>query len=117
MKKILVVDDETNIQLLFKTELETCGYQVECCSSIHTLRSIFPTFKPDLIVLDIMLEGDEDGITFLEQFRSEGHDTLVVIMTAYEKYQQNFKSWAADEFLVKSNDTQALINTIKRLIG
>lgn len=117
MKKILVVDDEVNIQLLFKTELENYGYEVACCSSIQALRSILPIFKPDLIVLDIMLEGDEDGITFLEHFRSEGNKTLVVIMTAYEKYQQNFKSWAADEFLVKSSDTQILLHTIQRLLG
>jgi two-component system, response regulator, stage 0 sporulation protein F len=116
MKKILVIEDEQNIQLLYRTELESAGFSVETCNTASDARQIMIAYAPDLILLDIRIKGDEDGVSFLSKFRESGGSTPVVIITAYDIYQQEFQIWAADAFLLKSSDTRELLKTVHDLL-
>lgn len=116
MKTILVIDDESSIRLLYRTELEAAGYNVIESGNFSDARNIINTSPPDLITLDIRLNDEIDGIQFLMELRRSGLSIPVIIITAYNQYQYDFKSWAADAFLVKSSDTRKLIDTVNGLL-
>lgn len=116
MKTILVVDDEKHICELYKSELEDEGYAVEVAyTGKDTLRAV-ETNPPDLIVLDIQMPG-MDGIETLENLIGRDKGIPVILNTAYSHYREDFTTWGADAYVVKSSDTTDLKREIKRLLG
>ena len=67
------------------------------------------------IVLDIRMPG-MDGIEGMQRILAAGKRCPIVLNTAYTSYKDNFLTWSADAYVVKSSDTQPLIDTVKRLI-
>jgi DNA-binding response OmpR family regulator len=116
MKKILVVDDEENIRLLYKIELEEEGFIVECAKNGEEALEKIVVFKPDLVSLDIKMPG-MDGIETLKRIRERERELLIVLCTAYGEYKQDFTTWASDAYVVKCADLTELKNTIRRLLG
>lgn len=111
--KILVVDDEEGIRNLVRAYLEPEGYEVisrgDGISGLQAAR----TFKPNLIVLDIMLPG-MDGIELLTTLRRES-DVYVIMLTA--KTDETDKivglSVGADDYLSKPFSPRELVARIK----
>jgi len=64
--------------------------------------------------LDIYLPG-MDGLETMGRILSKNRQIPVILYTAYSSYQDNFLSWAADAYLIKSSDLTELKETIKRL--
>jgi CheY-like chemotaxis protein len=116
MKKILVVDDEENIRLLFKEELEDEGFQVDLARNGEEALKKVSLFKPDLITLDIKMPG-MDGIETLKRIREAERQLPVVLCSAYGEYKQDFSTWASDAYVVKCADLTELKDTIRRLLG
>ncbi len=116
MRKILVVDDEENIRLLYKEELEDDGYQVYLASSAEDAMKKVDEEKPDIITLDIKLPG-MDGIEFLRILKEEKKNIPVILCSAYGKYKQDFRVWASNAYVVKSADLTELKLTIKGILG
>lgn len=115
MKKILVVDDEENIRLLYKEELEEDGYEVRVASGSEEASKIMKDFTPDLITLDIKM-GGTDGIEFLRRLRETNRKIPVVISSAYSSFKQDFQVWASDAYVVKSANLKELKDTIKNIL-
>lgn len=116
MKHILVVDDEKHICELYKSELEDEGYSVTVANSgIEALSSVEQN-PPDLIVLDIQMPG-MDGIETLEKLLGRDKGIPVILNTAFSHYKEDFTTWGADAYVVKSMDTSKLIQEVKRLLG
>lgn len=113
--KILVVDDEENIRLLYKEELMEAGYEVETAKDAMDAEKKIPEFQPDLITLDIKMPG-MDGIEFLRKFREKDKKTPVVLCTAYSDYKKDFKIWASEAYVVKSFNLDQLKATIKEVL-
>ncbi|MGK7345934.1 MAG: response regulator [Candidatus Nitrospinota bacterium M3_3B_026] len=113
--KILVVDDEENIRLLYKEELMEAGYEVETAKDAMDAEKKIPEFEPDLITLDIKMPG-MDGIEFLRKFREKDKKTPVVLCTAYSDYKKDFKIWASEAYVVKSFNLDQLKATIKEVL-
>ncbi len=78
--KILVVDDEANIVRLVKAYLVREGYEVYTAADGPAALRAARAFRPDVIVLDIMLPG-MDGLEVLAQLRRES-DVYVILLTA-----------------------------------
>ncbi|NWF94298.1 MAG: response regulator [Syntrophaceae bacterium] len=116
MKRIMIVDDEENIRLLYKEELEEEGFVVELAKNGHEALEKLPLFRPDLITLDIKMPG-MDGIETLKRIRETERDLPVVMCSAYGEYKQDFTTWASDAYVVKCADLTELKNTIRRLLG
>ena len=116
MRKILVVDDEENIRLLYKEELEDDGYQVCLASSAEDAMKKVDEEKPDIITLDIKMPG-MDGIEFLRILKEEKKNIPVILCSAYGKYKQDFRVWASNAYVVKSADLTELKLTIKGILG
>lgn len=116
MKRILVVDDEKHIRELYRSELEDEGYSVILAASGKEALEEIQSSPPDLIVLDIQMPG-MDGIETLEKVLGRDMGIPIILNTAYSHYKDDFTTWGADAYVVKSSDTSKLKNEIKRLLG
>lgn len=114
-KRILVVDDDPHIRLLYQTELEECGYAVETMDSAARLLGSSRSESYDLIVLDIEMP-EMTGIDALQSLRRQLPETRLVINSAYNIYKSDFQTWLADDYLVKSSDLSELKESIARLL-
>ncbi len=116
MKRILVVDDEKHICELYRQELEDEGYSVSAANSGTEALAEIEQNPPDLIVLDIQMPG-MDGVEMLEKLIGRDKGIPVVLNTAYSHFKNDYRTWGADAYVVKSMDTTKLKREIKRLLG
>lgn len=116
MKHILVVDDERNICELYRRELQDEGYSVSVANSGGEALSAIERDPPDLIVLDIQMPG-MDGIEALERILGRDKGIPVILNTAYSQYKDDYTTWGAESYVVKSSDTTRLKQEIKRILG
>ena len=76
--KILLVEDEQNISTLVMTMLETAGYQVIPAKTCAMANTLFISYCPDLVILDLGLP-DMDGMTFLKEVRKDSLTPIIVL--------------------------------------
>lgn len=116
MAHLLVIDDEGDIRHLYAAELEDEGHTVvtagNCDEALALLRS--QTF--DLVILDIKLE-QESGLVLLQQIAREREDLPVILCSAFSCYKDDFSSWLADAYVVKSSDLNELKNEVRRILA
>jgi CheY-like chemotaxis protein len=116
MKRILVVDDEEAIRLLYKEELSEAGYAVELAADGAEALRLVQQSRPDLMTVDIRMPG-MDGIELLARVREIYRDLPIIICTAYGDFRNDFGTWASDAFLTKSADLSELKEKIRELLG
>lgn len=116
MKKVLVVDDEENIRLLYREELHDEGYEVSVAANADEAMQKIHSEKPDVITLDIKMPG-MDGLEFMQKLKDEKSTIPVILCSAYGRYKQDFRVWASDAYVVKSADLQELKVTIKEILS
>lgn len=113
-KKILVVEDEEGLRLLYQEELEAEGYEVVTArngkEAIEKLE-----VKPDLIILDIVMPV-MDGMEALGRILGKDRKIPIILNTSYPGYQQDFMSWAADAYITKSADLEELKRKVRELL-
>ena len=115
MATLLIVDDEANQRRLYQEELSDEGYLVKlACNGKEALESIAEV-PPDLVVLDIRMPV-MDGLEALGQIIGKERNIPVIIHSAYSSYKDDFISWAADDFVVKSADLAELKKKIRELL-
>ncbi|MEO8627885.1 MAG: response regulator [Betaproteobacteria bacterium] len=117
--RILYVEDEADIREVATLALETVGgFTVEACSSGEQALRAFASFKPDLIVLDVMMPG-MDGPTTLKRLRAipEAQDVPAVFMTAKVQPHEiaELKALGALDVIPKPFDPMTLSRTISDL--
>jgi two-component system, response regulator, stage 0 sporulation protein F len=105
--RILIADDEPNIRLLYKSELEADGYEVILAVDGKDAVAKTEEAKPDLVVLDIRMPGI-DGVEALGRILDKNRTMPVILNTAYSSYQDNFMTWSADAYVEKSGDVSHL---------
>jgi DNA-binding response OmpR family regulator len=113
MKKILLVDDEESIHLLYREEFEEEGYEVHSALRGTDALEKFKLISPDLVILDINMP-DMNGIEVLRQMKEIDPTLPVILSTAYHEYKQDLGAWASDEYIVKSSDLQELKEAVRR---
>lgn len=115
MKKVLIVDDEPHLRLLYETELRRAGFDTMSAANAEQGLEYVDAMRPDLVVLDIRMPG-MDGVEALQRILDRDNTIPVVLNTAYSSYRDNFMTWAADAYVTKSSDVTELISTIKELL-
>ncbi len=115
MAKLLVVDDDRNQGQLYKIDLEDDGHEVTLAASGPEGLEALKTSRPDLIVLDISMPG-MDGIETLGKILAQDRTLPVILNTAYSNYKNNFMTWSADGYVVKSGDTTELKSRIREVL-
>jgi DNA-binding response OmpR family regulator len=114
-KKVLITDDDLGIRKFYERELTKEGYDVLVASNGREAIEQVQTGKPDLVIMDIRMPGI-DGIQTMVRILEENNEIPVIINSAYSNYRDNFLSWTADAYLVKSSDLTELKSTVKSLL-
>ena len=105
--RILVVEDEINQGLLYEQELSDEGYNVDVANSGQAALKLVKENNYNLVVLDIGM-AEMDGLETLGRMLSIDNKLPVILNTAYPSYKDNFMSWAADAYVIKSSDLTEL---------
>ena len=116
MSRILVVDDEINICILYAEELTEEGYEVVTASSTAEAVEKLQQMEFDLVVLDIKLKN-ESGIDLLQKIVKERHEMPVILCSAFSCYKDDFSAWLADGYIDKSGDLSELKQEITRVLS
>jgi len=115
-QKILVVDDEKHIRMLYQEELEEAGYAVTTSDGDEPILELLAREKPQVVILDIRLGPDRSGLDLLQIIRSRDTKVPVILSTAYDSFQHDLKSIAADYYVVKSVDLSELKNKVSQAL-
>ena len=120
MKRVLIVEDQADIRKLIRMTLEFEPYEIhEAADGSDGLR-LAGEVKPDLILLDVMMPGEFDGLQVCARIRANValKDTRVVLLTARGQNQDRDagQEAGADEYLIKPFSPLQLIETIERLM-
>jgi DNA-binding response OmpR family regulator len=114
-KKVLVVDDDEGLRDLYKEELKDEGYEVLTAKNGKEALQALGKGRPDLIVLDIVMPI-MDGMEALGRIIGKDKSVSVILHTSHPGYQEDFMTWAADAYLLKSADLGGLKEKIQELL-
>jgi len=114
-KKILVVEDDDALRLLYNEELKKEGYEVATAEDATKALSYLKNEKPDLIVLDIIMPG-MTGMEAIGPILNEHRKVPIILNTSHPQYQEDLGSWGADAYVVKSSDLTELKERIRELL-
>src|SRR3954470_9993575 len=115
--RVLVVDDEATITDLVATALRYEGFSVEVAANgTDALRSA-EKFRPDLVVLDVMLP-DRDGFTVVKRLRADGHHVPVVFLTARDSTEEKVKGLTVggNDYVTKPFSLEELIARVRAML-
>lgn len=115
MGKVLIVEDEPVLLDLYRLELEDDGHSVQAVSEPQFALDLVHRWQPDLVVLDIRL-GRDNGLDLLRRIGDARREVRTILLSAYSGYRDDFTSWLADAFLVKSGDTRELRRKVNELL-
>ena len=115
--RILVVDDEPNITDLVATALRYEGYDVESCDSGRSALTRVATFRPHLLVLDVMLP-DLDGFEVLRRMSSEGIKVPVLFLTARDATEDKVRglTMGGDDYVTKPFSLEELVARVRAVL-
>ncbi|MBN3041241.1 MAG: response regulator [Candidatus Omnitrophica bacterium] len=118
-RKILIVDDEPNIVKVLESRLKSQGYDIIIAGDGQTGLEAFQKYKPDLVILDVMLPK-KDGYQVCRELKSTptGENTPVVMLTAKGEVEdmQSGLEKGADVYITKPFDSESLIGIVKGLL-
>ena len=115
MKRILLVEDDANLQFLIKEELLDDGYEVSVASNGKEALAFLlegDETEPDLIIMDIRMPK-MDGLDTLGHIIKSQIDKPIIIHSAYSSYKHDPLIMAADAYVLKSR----LKGAISELLG
>ena len=114
-KRILLVEDEEGLRILYEEELKAEGYEVILAQNGKEALRQLEEIRPDLIILDIVMPV-MDGMEALGQIMGRERKIPIVLHTSYPGYREDFMSWAADAYVAKSSDLRELKETVRELL-
>lgn len=116
MKHVVIVDDHSEIRDLVKRYLERQGYQVSVADSGIALRRLFDRHSFDLIILDVMMPG-EDGLSLCRQLRSS-RTTPIIFLTAMAEDTDRIigLELGADDYISKPFNPRELLARVRAVL-
>lgn len=114
--KILLVEDEANIQTFVTALLEANDYQVMSAGSCSEAKTMYASHIPDLIILDLGLP-DRDGTTFLRELRQKDL-TPVIVLSARSEEQEKVRAFdlGANDYVTKPFGSAELLARIRSVL-
>lgn len=111
--KILIVDDDMNINELIDMYLKSAGYDTKKCFSGNDACKIILEQNIDLVILDIMLPG-KDGMEVLKYIRKNGDIPVIMLTAKGEVFDKVLAlELGADDYMVKPFDPKELLARVK----
>jgi DNA-binding response OmpR family regulator len=117
-ERVLIVEDEPNVRLVFRTALESPGYEIATSEDGEAAMKALRTFPADVVLLDLQMPN-LDGMGFLKRLRAEGNNVPVVIVTAHGNVPDAVAAMrlGAFDFLAKPLTPDALRNVVTDVLG
>ena len=114
-RRLLVVDDDEDIQVLLKSVLESEDYEVITAGDGLVALNELEQSTPDLILLDLMMPR-MDGYTFAEELRQRGLQSSipVIVLSADVNAKQKVQQMGAEDYITKPFDLHDLLNKISQ---
>ena len=114
-KRILITEDDRNLALLYRQELTDDGYLVEVVHDGRQAIERVAASPPDLLIMDIRMPG-MDGIEAMHQILAQNRSLPIILNSAYDNHRDNFMTWPADAYVVKSSDLSELKARIREVL-
>lgn len=114
---LLVVDDDVRLRRLLSRFLGERGFRVTVAEDAAAARSLLRVAEPDLIVLDVTMQG-ESGLVLTESLRREGRSTPILLLTARGEPNDRIEGFeaGADDYLPKPFDPRELELRVRALL-
>ena len=119
MKRILVVDDEKDVRKLLEETLKSKDYEILQAGTGEDALVISRKIRPDLILMDIMMPGDLNGIEATRMLKADVRTkkSKVIILTSSGTLKELAMSAGADAYFLKPFSPLELLRKIDELLG
>lgn len=120
MKKVLLIEDDEEVQKIYKEALEGAGFATLPAFNSDGALPLARDQKPDLIILDIMLPGKMNGFDILEDLKKNDQTKQipVIVLTNLESEKKVALEIGAADYFIKANTSiDEMIQRIKTLLG
>jgi CheY-like chemotaxis protein len=115
--RLLIVEDEPQQRETLAMLFEGEGYSVRATDSAETALAILATHRPDVVVTDVKLTGQKDGISFFEAVRNreDGRHIPFIFMTAYNDAAaiERVKKMGSVDYITKPFNLEDLIALVR----
>lgn len=115
MEKVLCVDDDLSLLRLYQDELTEEGYKVILAKDGKEALAKFEKENPQVVIMDIRMPV-MDGIETLTAMLGKDRQVPVILNTAYPQYRENFMTWGAEAYVIKSSDLTELKQKIREVL-
>jgi len=114
--KILIIDDDENITELISLYLTKEGYDTKIVQSGSQAFSVFQSYSPNLVILDLMLPG-KDGFDVCKEIRQVSNTPIIMLTAKGETFDKILGlELGADDYMVKPFDTKELTARVKAVL-
>jgi len=119
--KILIVDDDPDIVDAGRLVLEREGYEVEGAPNRADGMKKLEEMKPDLLILDVMMEEPDDGLRMAREIRKSGNTVPIIMLTSVNaamglNIDKDGEIVPVDEFQPKPVEPKTLVAKVKKLL-
>jgi DNA-binding response OmpR family regulator len=116
MAKILIVDDEPALLRVYVEELSAEGHEVISARDGKEALAILSAENPQLVVMDIRMP-QMDGVEALVAMLGKNRTIPVILHTAHPEYRENYMTWGAEAFVLKSAGLGPLKKKVREILG
>lgn len=117
--KILIVDDQTQLRQLMRMTLTPEGHQVLEAGDAETAWSVALAEQPALVLLDIMLPGDTDGLELCRRLKADARTAALKVVLVSARGHRNDvqigRDAGADDYLLKPFQPLRLLELVDQL--
>ena len=122
MARILVVDDDPDIRFAVSLCLRKEGYDVQTAATRSEGMAALKSDRPDLLILDVMMEQPDDGIAMAQELRRTGQSLPIVMLTSVGKvtgmhFDKDSELVPVDAFFEKPVRPEELLHKVQELLA
>jgi CheY-like chemotaxis protein len=113
--KILFVDDDLSVLYLYQEEFSEEGYEVLLARNGKEALTKLNDESPDIVVMDMCMP-EKDGIETLNAMLQIDRRIPIILNTDYPHYRDNFMTWGAEGYVLKSSDLTELKQKVLEIL-
>jgi DNA-binding response OmpR family regulator len=122
MAKVLIVDDDPDVVEAIEIILQQAGYVTASAGNADEGMVAVDRERPDLLVLDVMMEQPDDGIRMAQELRRKGFTAPILMLTSIGKvtgmsFSRDDEMVPVDAFEEKPIEPAVLVNRVKELLA